>query len=421
MTAIPIRICLFALFCFTAPVGSVHAASGDHDMDSLRVRIRILEKQKPHTLVFTSDAPVTAATSRPEGAVLHIPPGVEIGIRAEEGRLVMETLGRSLAAAAVRIERADGGTWKILTGSRSSADEGKVYSGTLKVDISPGSSNVLRLINVVDLETYVAAVVTSEYGLDDLEGSKAMAVVARTYAVKSVGKFGNAYDHVDHTSSQVYDGTRPPTDRAMKAARNTRGEVLKYGNELVEATYFSASGGHTASNEDVWLSARAVPYLRGKPDPAERSPHADWSSRIPHDKLIRALSGSVGFPATGFRITERSADGRARRIAVVGAGGKEKFVSGNDFRMALTRSVGPPSIRSTRFDISREGDVYVFRGSGYGHGVGMSQWGAHSQAQAGKSYREILAYYYPGTRVYKLSSPDVRDAGRELIRRVATP
>src|SRR5690606_29870346 len=113
---------------------------------------------------------------------------------------------------------------------------------------------------------------------------KALAVAVRTYTLRSRGKFGDAYDHVDHVLSQVYRGADGLDPIALAAARETAGEVLTHRNELIEAVYFASSGGHTADNEFVW-DADARPYLRGIPDPFDAHPDRNWRTEISRDDL----------------------------------------------------------------------------------------------------------------------------------------
>ena len=167
--------------------------------------------------------------------------------------------------------------------------------------------------------------------------------------------------------------------------------MLTYDGALIEAVYFASSGGHTADNETVWESPPR-PYLRGVRDPYDHSPHAKWHAKIPRKKLLDALSKAYGFTVEGFRIDERSRDGRVRTIKLLGK--PERTISGNAFRLVVIRTFGARTLKSTFFDARVRGSDYVFEGHGFGHGVGLSQWGAHEMAQKGRSYRDILTFYY---------------------------
>lgn len=285
------------------------------------------------------------------------------------------------------------------------SDERWPYAGALTVTTDDRRPS-LRLINHVPLEDYVASVIGGEYGLPDMEGTKAMAVAIRTYAVRSGGKFGAEVDHVDNILSQHYRGLRYATDTTRAAARATRGEVLTYGGEPIEAVYFSSSGGRTANNEDVWDGQR-LPYLRGKDDPFDAiSPHRSWRSTVPRSRLLTTLTREAGRPVRGFLLGERSADGRVSSIELL-HDGRRSEMQANRFRLLVNQTFGIHTLKSLLFTASRSGNHYVFEGDGYGHGVGLSQWGAHGMARRGHDYRDILAFYYSGVAIEQLDGTHV--------------
>ncbi|MEX0746800.1 MAG: SpoIID/LytB domain-containing protein, partial [Rhodothermales bacterium] len=298
-------------------------------------------------------------------------------------------------------------------GSSAAPSQLRHYQGQLFVTVDDSDWQI-RLINEVNVEDYVAAVISAEYGFDDLEGAKAMAVITRTYTLATLGKFGSEYDHVDHTMSQVYRGIDAVTPTMRRAVNDTRGQILSYDDELIEAVYFSVSGGHTADNEDVWRS-KAIPYLRGKPDPyGTGSPHARWSSRVSRPRLLAALASAYRIPVSGFVISERSTDGRVLKVDLLREDGGRMGIRANEFRMAVLQNFGDKSLRSTHFEARRDGNEYVFEGSGYGHGVGLSQWGAHDLSLRGSSYREIIDFYYTGVKLETLADLNARKGRPEV-------
>lgn len=298
-----------------------------------------------------------------------------------------------LYAKSLRIEPSSGAAFRVAVREGSRLDDGRTYPGRLHVSPNSGGWE-LRLVNEVDLETYVACVIASEYGLDDLEGSKAMAVVARTYALAAVNESEPDELLDDHTLSQVYRGLEGVTDLAMQAAQETSGEVVTHNGVPIEAVYFSSSGGRTANNEDVW-DAAPLPYLRGKTDPYDSSsPHSRWTARLSRSELLQRLSEVTELRVDGFLVGDRSEDGRVATVELLHDDGRRREMTANAFRLAVIAQFGARSLRSTLFDVRREGDDYVFEGRGYGHGVGLSQWGAHEMAKRGSTYRDILGYYY---------------------------
>jgi stage II sporulation protein D len=257
-------------------------------------------------------------------------------------------------------------------------------------------------VNRVPLQDYVASVVAAEYGLDDQAGTRAMAVVARTYALFSTKHYDGDYDHVDGTASQVYRGTDVVTERARRAARETAGQILTYNGEPIQAVYFSSSGGHTANNEDVWTGSTSLPYLRGKKDPYdEASPKHRWTTRIDRGALLRALSLHQGESVNGFLLGDRTPHGRLATVELLRSN-DETEIEASTFRSIVNTRVDGVTLKSTWFDARREGSAYVFEGRGHGHGVGLNQWGAHAMAQAGKDYRDILSFYYSGVQIQHL-------------------
>lgn len=257
----------------------------------------------------------------------------------------------------------------------------------------------LQLINRVPLESYVAGTLGREiYPGWDEETLKAQAVATRTYALHHALRRRSAPFDVEATSRfQVYGGLTAESPAVVQAAQATRDEVLVWDGKPILAVFHSSSGGQTASSEEVW--GRALPYLVSRPvENEEDSPDTYWRTTISGTKLGRALAplGVRVGPIRGLRVAERSPSGRVRTVQVLGRDG-EKTIEARDLREAL----GAKVIRSTLFETRMTPAGIVIVGSGHGHGVGMSQWGAEAMAQRGAGYREILAHFYPGTRLEK--------------------
>jgi len=307
------------------------------------------------------------------------------------------TIARSDRAVTVRFGGAElrGSEVRVQTG-RLRLVAGRLDRQYLGMVVARAEGGKLQLVNHTPTEAYVASVVASEFGFEALEGAKAQAVLARTYAVRRAGATPH-YDLDDHQGSQVYRGLSAATATSRRAADETAGEVLMYRGQIAEAFYFSSSGGHTADNDVVWAGA-PIPYLRGVPDPYDAvAPDHQWETSASRSTVLAALSRVAGGRVTGIEVLERSRSGRARFIRLIG--GTRDRMTGPQFRRAVNAAAGARTVRSTRFDVSIEGDRYVFRGSGYGHGVGMSQFGALGMDRAGHGYREILAHYFLGTEI----------------------
>ena len=257
----------------------------------------------------------------------------------------------------------------------------------------------LRVVNRVPLEDYVVGTLGSElYPGWEKETYKAQAVLVRTFALyQRARRAGTPFDVSADTGDQVYRGVGAETSAARAAGAATRGELLTFRGAPILAAFHSSSGGRTASAEEVW--GESLPYLLSRPvDGEEDSPDAYWRASIAGTTLGRAVD-PLGLRLGVVRellVAERSASGRARRVRLRGTQGSGE-VDARTLRSVLGMSV----IRSTLFEIRNAGDRFIFVGSGHGHGVGMSQWGAQAMAKRGASYRDILEWFFPGTRLVR--------------------
>jgi stage II sporulation protein D len=254
----------------------------------------------------------------------------------------------------------------------------------------------LRVINRVPLETYVAGTLGSEvYSRWNPDTLRAQAVVTRTYALYQRGRHAaEGFDVEADTSSQVYGGVRAENPAVAQAVADTRSEVLTWNGEPILAAFHSASGGRTAGADEVW--GEALPYLRSAEVEDSDSPDTYWRVRYSRTELARALDPlglSLGVVREA-RVAARTPSGRVERVELTGTSGNGQVTA-----RALRSALGDSLIRSTLFEIRRVGDDIVFVGSGHGHGVGMSQWGAQAMAERGADYRQILAAFFPGTRL----------------------
>ena len=270
------------------------------------------------------------------------------------------------------------------------------------VELIPGESGVIA-INQVGLEDYVSSVVGSEMGHRfPMEALKAQAVASRTYALYHRGRRSQQpFDLGNGIDWQVYKGVAAESNRTQAAARETAGQVLIHQGQLINAVFHSSAGGHTDDAGNVWLESR--PYLQGVPDFDHHSPVFSWTATIPAQQL-QQLAGGIG-AIRSVEILRSSPWGRAITLRLVGSQGS-KDVSGSEFRRAL-------GLRSTMIAISPRGETattasltpiaatfpafFEIQGRGYGHGVGMSQWGAAALASQNYSYQQILSHYYRNT------------------------
>ena len=260
--------------------------------------------------------------------------------------------------------------------------------------------NRLILVNEIGMESYLYGLINKECLPSwSLEAKKAQAVAARTYAMYRKLERPSLYCDMGHTAvDQVYGGLDAEDVKSRKAVRETHGEVLTYASHIVKSYYHSNCGGHTASVAEVWGTEE--PYLLGvKCDYCKNTKNYRWEYKIQVAELAKKFKVPSKMGKRFFiDISKRSESGRAHTIRLKYAGHSETM-TGEEFRSKL----GYGNIRSTLFTFSKTGSIYIFKGRGSGHGVGMCQWGASEMAKQGHAYREILYYFYPGTiirRVY---------------------
>lgn len=325
-----------------------------------------------------------------DGKALTLSPGRGCRIEAAGGAVVGDLDGRRLSGERLLMAPADRDGTIALRDARTT----RRLLGGVQITASGGR---LRILNLVSLEDYVRTVVPSEMPARfHQQALRAQAIVARTWALRHLGRHApDGYDFCDSTHCQVYrgaDAVSPNTDAAVRA---TRGLVITCRGELIEPIYHSTCGGHTADSETVWRGGRAEPYLRGVSDRAgERcycadSPYAWWKCTLTPGQLAQAAGLSA--PA-GISVSARDAEGRVTKVTLR-AGGRERSMTGYEFYLAAARAIGPGRVRSAWFDV-RRGDEVALIGRGFGHGVGMCQWGAHGRACAGQTAEQILRHYY---------------------------
>jgi stage II sporulation protein D len=320
--------------------------------------------------------------------VAEAPGPVEV-VGADGRRTVLRPAGSGLRAGA----RAVGPVHRVHA-ARPMRAGGLRVRGTLEARRAGRS---VLLVNELPLEDYVAGTVGREAHRGwHPEALKAHAVVTRTYALHERARNARDAFHLrGDTGGQVYGGLDAESPEVLAAARATRGEYLSFEGRPILAVHHSAAGGTTASAEEVW--GRRVPYLVSvEVEGEEASPDAYWRAAFPSTTLRRALAPAgvrVG-RVREVRVAERSTSGRASRLRIRGDAGEAEIAA-----RELRRVLGERVIRSTLFDVRVAPGGFVFVGSGYGHGVGMSQWGAQAMARRGTGYRGILAAFYPGTEL----------------------
>lgn len=363
-------------------------------------------------------------------------PGTVVCTRSG-GMVSWQAAGQKGTAATVVLQPVDPGH-RVLQGDFE-------YRGGFLVRPTPGESG-LTLVNNLDLESYLRGVVPWEigrHGSDKLAALEAQAVAARTYTISHLGtRKSRGFDVYASVQDQVYKGAKDEDPLCNTAVESTAGLVLRSGDEEVEAYYSACCGGVSSNIEEVWARG-SKPYLISKPDSPGKgsepycatSRHYDWRETWTAGRLEEIIqktlpeyvayitqpgraewAGPVFSPRDGsssakrpgrlrnLEILDRTSSGRVARLAVTTDAGVY-HVRGDRVRWVLKPSSGNPFIlRSALFEVElvRDGNRLVevsARGRGYGHGIGLCQTGALGMAARGKTVREILSHYYPGSKL----------------------
>lgn len=364
------------------------------------VRVAIM-KERTGILVTSNGAGITVARpgdDEKESQVYKDPVSVK---KLGSGYVVNQTF--YLAGPTISLTPSKGGL----------AVAGRRYNGSLL--LTDSGAGRFHVVNLVDIEDYVAGVIEKEMSPTwHIEALKAQAVASRSYALYQKKLTADkSYDLESTTASQVYGGASG-SPRSLEAVEATRGELALYDGD-VAVTYFHAiAGGRTEHLPNVWPGDEK-PYLVSRPaHHEEEAPSYNWRHSVTGRQMGRKLT-AAGYRAgevTSVRIDGYTPAGRAVSVTVTHAGpGGSVTLSGSEFRRAL----GYRKLRSTRFVTTRDTaqKSFIFAGTGYGHGVGMSQWSARGMAERGSGYKEILTHFYPGVEVAKIPAPVAKEEKSE--------
>ncbi|WP_407269326.1 stage II sporulation protein D [Radiobacillus sp. PE A8.2] len=292
----------------------------------------------------------------------------------------------------------------VNTEGQETTVEIKPSDSALKVDVYRTKTEE---IESVPLENYVARVVASEMPAEfEIEALKAQALAARTYIVNyltySPGKAEGGADVNDTVQYQVYKSEEDlhaqwgteynwRMNKIQQAVKETVGEIVTYKEEPITPAFFSTSNGYTENSEDYWQNE--LPYLRSVASPwDEESPEYSDQMIFTLDEVEAKLDISLtNESATEFPIVRTESN----RVESITLGGKT--FTGREIREDL-------GLRSSDFTVEQRQEHLIFKTIGYGHGIGMSQYGANGMAKEGKTYKEIVSYYYQGTAVASLTA-----------------
>lgn len=374
----------------------------------------------------------------------------KVAVSSRDGKMTIN--GRPVAAREIAVQLPAAAARTGIEVNR------RFYRGAVSVHRTAGKDG-LTVVNTLPLEEYLYGIIAQEISPAwPLEAVKAQAVAARTYAVYNIGKHNDdGYDVRATTDDQAYGGITSEAPRAIQAVDATRGLIVTYAGKPIPAYFHCSGGGYTENSENVW--GDAYPFLRGVVDYDEKSPYYHWEKTITTKDLTEILL-SAGYNVGRLQTIELSAltkppvtspdrgvSGRVKEIRFTGSDGSF-LLTGNKLRTILGLKstlfdikVVLPSEKSLKMEITdsysdrdtktleinlpplternlptdkpgvrriggRKGETIIFTGRGWGHGLGLSQWGAKAMAEKAPPgdtayFEVILKHYYTGVEITK--------------------
>lgn len=269
---------------------------------------------------------------------------------------------------------------------------------SLRVALSTAPPYVVEF----QMEEYLLGVLAAEVPADwPLEALKAQAVAARSYALyRTRHPQTDGYDLEATVNDQLFQLHKVYSDQLVHAVRSTRGEILQWRDQSIPAFFHSCCGGYTEQASQVWTWAKDLTFYQAKADPyCGLCPDQGWEYRMTKDEmtLLLQMNRLAGGQVDHVILVSHEETKRVQQVAII-TDAETIQLSGNRFRKLF----GYDRVRSTVFNVLEFGDQLLFVGSGFGHGVGLCQWGAREMALKGKRYRQILQFYYPEVELKRI-------------------
>jgi stage II sporulation protein D len=374
------------------------------------VRIGLFTLFKPEVVEIRVAAGEGAdLTAAGVARIVSIRRGETIAIRLSGNRLYIRlAAGESLVATETRISPVGSATLELRLPGKIK----RTVCGELIVDTGSGGRGPLRIVLKTDREAAVASVVAAETSERKTEALKALAVVVRTFMVAHAGRHSvEGYDFCDTTHCQFYRGEQAlletgASSEIEKAVEATRREVLTFAGRTVEGYYTATCGGMTVTPSMLWGGSTSYPYRRVSCRWCRGSRFDKWERSAGIGKVLGALSEFLGSSVSLSTelITDHGGAGGFVRSVTVADAMTRKTLTADAFRRAIGLKLGWNTVLSPTFTIERRGQRFIFRGRGFGSQIGLCEAGAIAQAAAGRSYRDILCFYYPGAETIESPS-----------------
>ena len=376
-----------------ASVISTHIKNGSHgySISDETVNIKIFSQLKIQSFTISADAgiysvwaegiEIATTSTTPLLKISYVNDSIEVKtFEAIIGRYKKIKITSTDAIKSLRI--------KLILPERKP----RIYEDNLWVRVEAEN---LTLINELSLDNYISGVVQAEAGKRAYqEFYKVQAILARTFALSHLQKHATeGFSLCDHTHCQAYIGKTTELS-IMKAVSETRDKVAVDDNlNLIEAAFHSNSGGQTANSEDVWGSR--LSYLRSVNDTfSVKMPNARWERKMAKEDWISYLKIKHHYPVQDSNALWQAINFKQDS--------RKPYLEANNVRVALKSVRTDLQLKSTFFTIIPQGDTLLFKGRGFGHGVGMCQEGAMRMAKMGYSYTQVINFYYQNIQLIDL-------------------
>jgi stage II sporulation protein D len=437
------------LFCLMLMLGFVSIAAADVEGTAAVPVIRVGLWSNQVNVMLSADSDFNIIDTESTEVIGQFRSKEKVTVSVKDDQITVN--GRTVGAQGLSIVPTGGGPNFIEVNRRH-------YRGTVAIHRTHGKTG-LTVVNTLPLEEYLYGVIPREISPAwPVEAVKAQAVAARTYALYSMNKYReDGYDVNTSTDCQVYGGRDNEDAKSNRAVDDTFGQVIIYQGKIIPAFFHASGGGYTESNENVWGGNQ--PFLRGVVDYDENSPHYRWEKQILPKDIDAALL-SAGYNIGHLQAIElsplgkppvnspdRGVSGRVKTLSLVGttgnvqiSGSKLRTILGlnstlfdikiilqteKSFEVEVTDSYGDRDVKIVDMNLppvspkplatdkgtirrlsGRPNEIIVISGFGWGHGLGMSQWGAKAMAEkapAGDTayFKEILKHYYTGVDIHK--------------------
>ncbi len=365
-------------------------------------QVRVLLDEEPGVYEFTNDSAVYLKNG--ESYIALVNPGNRFSIAGSGDEVEVEIEGK----------RFKGKNMRLVPGSpeQSVSYKGGLYRGSINL-IADGPA--VNIVNQLSIEEYLKGVIPKEMptgkGDEYYEALKAFTICARTYTFSKLKENKKNFDVFADTRDQVYGGSGIEKEIVNKVVDETRGLILTYRDKPAVTFYHSTCGGYTEDVKNVFPNMD-LPYLVTVKDGDEPycsiSPKFTWTETFSEKTFVQRFVSAgyldnLYYSVRSLNINSTFRSGRINELEIdfTGSSGNLKTIKlyGNNIRYIIRTANNKAILESNNFSIRRDGDNIIIKGKGYGHGVGLCQWGALEQSKEGRDFEEILSLYYPGTKI----------------------